>query len=135
VGRRAGRGLLCGVEGCFGRYTEALRHEVWHCGIAVTLVEPDAFVTNVLRTASTARAAIADYDGLRESVHHTLRESLQGGGDPRDVAEVILKIIRARSPRPRDGVGGGALWVPPAKTLLPGRLFDRLLRRGYGLPR
>ncbi|GAB3971566.1 oxidoreductase [Actinoallomurus acanthiterrae] len=130
-----GEGFYAASKAALARYTEALRHEVWHCGIAVSLVEPGAFVTNMLQAASTAHAAIADYDGPRESTHRTLQEGLRNGDDPRKVAAVVLKIARTRSPLPRYGAGRDALWVPPVKTLLPGRLFDRLLRRGYGLPR
>lgn len=130
-----GEAFYAASKAALARYTEALRHEVWHCGIAVSLVEPGAFVTNVLEAASTSPATIADYDGPRDSARRTLHESLRRGDDPRKVAAMILKVALTRSPLPRYGAGHDAFWVPRAKTILPGRLLDRLIRRGYGLPR
>jgi NAD(P)-dependent dehydrogenase (short-subunit alcohol dehydrogenase family) len=114
-------------------YTEALRHEVWPLGLHVSLVEPGAFRTNVIDDASRAEATISDYDQVREAAYRTLRESLRKGGDPSVVAERILEIARASSPRLRYAVGSEAHWLPFLKLLLPQRTFDRLLRRGFGL--
>lgn len=130
-----GEGFYAASKAALARYTEALRHEVWHCGIRVSLVEPGAFGTDVLRASSVSPATIEDYDGPRESAHRTLHDSLRAGDDPREAAALILKITRSRSPRPRYGAGREAFWVPRVKTLLPGRFVDRLLRRGFGLPR
>ncbi|BCJ39261.1 short-chain dehydrogenase/reductase [Actinocatenispora thailandica] len=130
-----GEGFYAASKAALARYTEALRHEVWHLGISVSLVEPAAFRTEFLREPGDAAGTIADYDGPRESARRTLHESLRRGGDPRAVAELISAVVAARKPRGRYGVGRGSFWVPRARTLLPQRLFDDLLRRGYRLPR
>lgn len=39
-------------------YTEALRHEVWHLGIHVSLVEPGSFRTNILEARATSSQEI-----------------------------------------------------------------------------
>jgi NAD(P)-dependent dehydrogenase (short-subunit alcohol dehydrogenase family) len=114
-------------------YTEALRHEVWPLGIHVSLVEPAAFKTNVIQAASINESAIRDYDAVRSAARRTLQASLGQGGDPQEAAEVILRIARSRSPRLRYGAGSEALWMPYLKVLLPQRLFDTLVRRGFGL--
>jgi hypothetical protein len=49
------------------------------------------------------------------------------------VAQLILQVARARSLRLRYGAGAEAHWVPYLKVLLPQRLFDYLLRRGFSL--
>lgn len=116
-------------------YTEALRHEVWPLGIDVSLVEPGAFATDILASASTSAGRIADYDLVREAAVRTLREGLRRGGDPYDPARVIMKVATARTPRLRYTAGPAAYWLPLLKVLLPQRLFDRLVRRGYGLRR
>lgn len=130
-----GEGFYAASKAALARYTEALRHEVWHCGIQVSLVEPGAFTTNVVQAATSANPTISDYDGPREHARHTLRKSLHNGEDPRKVAAVILKIASARSPLSQYGTGREALWIPPTKVLLPQRLFDTLLRRSFNLPR
>ncbi len=129
-----GQGYYAASKAAVARYTEALRHEVWHCGIRVTLVEPTVFATNVLAASSTAEATIGDYDGPREKARRTLHESLAEGGDPGEAADLIVEIARAHAPHPRYGVGPEAFWLPHVKSLLPGRVFDQLLRHGFDLP-
>ena len=130
-----GEGFYAASKAALARYTESLRHEVWHLGIAVSLVEPAAFTTEVLQASTPAMATISDYDGPRENARRTLHKSMRRGGDPRTAAECIVSVASARRPRGRYGIGGGSFWVPRARTLLPQRLFDNLLRRGYQLPR
>ncbi len=114
-------------------YSEALRHEVWPLGIDVSLVEPGAFATDILVSASTSAGRIADYDPVRQATVRTLQDSLRRGGDPYQVARLIGKVADARGPRLRYPVGPAAHWLPLLKVLLPQRMFDYLLRRGYGL--
>lgn len=129
-----GEALYAASKAALARSTEALRHEVWPLGISVSLVEPGAFRTDALRASSTAEPTIADYAGPREAAQRTLHRSLRHGDDPRKVASLVLKITRARSPLFRYGAGRDGRWVPHLKMLLPQRLFDYLLRRGFGLP-
>ncbi len=128
-----GEAFYAASKAALARYTDALRHEVRHRGVAVCLVEPGAFVTDVVDAAPASEATISDYDGLREKARDTLHRTLRNGDDPRKVAALIVAIAQARRPRPRYGVGREALLVPRVTTLLPQRLVDHLLRRGYGM--
>ncbi|MDA2806089.1 SDR family NAD(P)-dependent oxidoreductase [Nocardiopsis suaedae] len=130
-----GEAFYAASKAALARYTEALRHEAAHCGIAVSLVEPGAFTTGVVAASTRSTAAIADYDGPRESARHTLHEGLRRGADPRRAAAVVVRAACARSPRFRYGAGTEAVWLPALRVLMPQRLFDRLLRRSFGLPR
>jgi NAD(P)-dependent dehydrogenase (short-subunit alcohol dehydrogenase family) len=130
-----GEAFYAASKAALARYTEALRHEVWHLGVRVCLVEPGVFTTGVLTAASVSRARIADYDGPRESARRTLHDALRRGDDPGKAAELIVKVASSPAPRGRYGVGRQSGWVPLLKTLMPQRLFDTLLRRGYHLPR
>ncbi len=130
-----GEGFYAASKAALARYTEALRHEVWHLGIGVSLVEPGAFGTGVLAAATSTEATIPDYDGPRESAHRTLQRALERGEPPEKVAALIRTVATVRAPRGRYGAGREATWVPYLRTLLPQRAFDLLLRRGYGLPR
>ncbi|MGH3761429.1 SDR family oxidoreductase [Actinophytocola sp.] len=129
-----GEGFYAASKAALARYTEALRHEVWHLGIAVSLVEPGAFATGVLRAGSVTEATISDYDGPRESAHRTLRDALRRGADPRKAAAVIGKVASVSAPRARYGAGWDGVWVPYLKAVLPQRVVDLALRRGYHLP-
>lgn len=116
-------------------YTESLRNEVWALGIAVSLIEPGAFRTNVIDAASTSESSIPAYDPVRDAVLRTLRESLGKGDDPSRVGELIVDVARTQTPRFRYGAGTEARWLPFLRVLLPQRVFEYLLRRGFGLPR
>jgi NAD(P)-dependent dehydrogenase (short-subunit alcohol dehydrogenase family) len=117
-------------------YTEALRHEVRPFRIHVSLVEPGAFKTNILAGQREPRGnPIPDYEAIRRAAIGTLWRSLQSAGDPMAVARVILRAAHAPAPRLRYGVGVDARWLPLARVLLPQGWFDRLVRRGFGLPK
>lgn len=130
-----GEGFYAASKAALARYTEALRHEVAHCGVSVSLVEPGAFTTNVDQAAITSPATIADYDSAREQARRTLQHSLRHGGDPRRAAATIVGIARARSPLRWYGAGREARWIPLLTTLLPQQVVDGLLRRSFHLPK
>ncbi|GAA1847477.1 SDR family NAD(P)-dependent oxidoreductase [Actinomadura bangladeshensis] len=131
-----GEGFYAASKAALARYTESLRHEVWHLGIAVSLVEPGVFTTEVLNssTATAGTAAIADYDGPRESARATLHDALRKGDDPGKAARIIWKAATVKAPRGRYGAGPQSFAVPRLKTLAPQRLVDAALRRAYRLP-
>lgn len=129
-----GEGFYAASKAALARYTESLRHEVWHLGIKVCLVEPGVFTTEVLNASSTAAGAVTDYDGPRESARATLHGALQKGDDPGKAARVIWKAATAPTPRGRYGAGRQSFAVPRLKTLAPQRLVDTALRRAYRLP-
>ena len=128
-----GEAFYSASKSALAKYTEALRHEVWTLGIDVSLVEPGAFKTNVIDAASFAKNTIPDYDAVRFAARKTLQNSMKKGGDPHKVAKLILKIVHTRSYKLRYCAGSEARWIPYLKVLLPQRLFDNLLRRGFGL--
>ncbi len=84
--------------------------------MAVSLVEPGAFATNVLNASSESAGSIPDHD-------------------PAPVATLVLKIALARTPHLHYRVGTEARWLPAVSTLLPQRLHHALLRRAFDLPR
>lgn len=129
-----GESFYAASKAALARYTEALRHEVWHLGITVSLIEPGAFTTKVLHASTRAGHAIADYDGIREAARETLHNSLRHGDDPRKVAALVQRIANARAPKLRYGAGRDGRWVPPLKTLVPQHLFDYILRKSFHLP-
>ena len=129
-----GEGFYAASKAALARYTESLRHEVWHLGIRVSRVEPGAFTTNVLDAAASTTTTIGDYDGPRENARQTLHDALRHGADPRKVATLLWKIAHASAPRARYGVGPESRWLPYLTTLLPQRLLDTALRRSYHLP-
>lgn len=131
-----GEGIYAASKAALARYTEALRHEVWHLGIHVSLLELGAVRTNVLDAALSPGLdrRRTDYDGPREAVRRTLRDALRRGSDPEDVAELVVTLVRARRPRACYAAGRHARWLPLLSAAVPRRLTDHRLRRAYRLP-
>ncbi len=121
-------------KAALARYTEALRQELLHLGITVCLVEPGAVRTGVLEAGSASRPIFADYDGPRESAQSMLQRGLERGADPATTAALIVKVAATRAPRYRYATGVNGIALPLVKTLLPQRLFEYALRRGYHMP-
>lgn len=129
-----GEAFYAGSKGALARYGESLRQEVRTFGIQVSLIEPGVFATAVIDNAAISSAGINDYTQIREAIQRTLHRAMGTGADPDRVARLITRVAASRRPRYRYAVGGGAVWLPPARVLLPQSLLDALIRRGYHLP-
>ena len=114
-------------------YTEALAHELVPLGVRVCLIEPGFHRTNLHQTATQTHRHITAYDAYRDSLLQVIEKGIREGGDPKDVAEVVLSAAISRTPRLRYRVGGDARWVPRLKAFLPEQLFLYGFRRRLGL--
>jgi NAD(P)-dependent dehydrogenase (short-subunit alcohol dehydrogenase family) len=114
-------------------YTEALRYEVERFGIHVTLVEPGFYKTRLHESMAGEARRLDDYDALREILQGAIARSFDRGGDPQEVADLVLRVAAERSPRLRYRIGPGARWVPVLKNILPERMFAIGMRRRFDL--
>lgn len=115
--------------------SDALRIEVASAGIAVVLIEPGAFRSNIWESASNELQQRLDSD------YFTAYRRLEGGikasqrlmGDPIDVARVIASVMTSKSPKARYLVGYDARAIDIYSKLLPTEVRDRLARMTLGL--
>jgi NAD(P)-dependent dehydrogenase (short-subunit alcohol dehydrogenase family) len=114
-------------------FTEALRFEVESFNIKVCLIEPGFFRTAILQHADPSRKTIADYDGLRGRLLSAIESGIRHGGDPEEVARLIVRVAGQRNPKLRHRVGLDAKWVPVLQRVLPDRLFAVGVRRTFRL--
>lgn len=118
-------------------YSEALSIEVAPFGVKVSLIEPGFHKTGMGHGDGQGGAepsgSIRDYDKFREAVQTSIARSLEGGGDPREVAEVVCRVVEAERPRLRYRVGSDAKWLPRLRKLLPESLYLWGLRREFGI--
>jgi short-subunit dehydrogenase len=114
-------------------YSESLDHEVRQFGIRVSLIEPGFMRTNMdqhtQRTCNSIKAYCAEGDLV---VAATLK-SIANGEDPAIVASMTLKSLTARSPKSRYLAGRGAKTVSIMRRFLPAGLFDKGLRKQFGI--
>jgi NAD(P)-dependent dehydrogenase (short-subunit alcohol dehydrogenase family) len=117
-------------------FTEALSGEVRPFGLHAVLIEPGNHRTGLTaarRVAAGARGPSA-YAARFAAALGVIERDENRGPPPEAVALLIHRVLDTSSPRLRYTVG------PPVermagvvKALLPGRLFERLLMREYGI--
>lgn len=108
--------------------------------LPVILVEPGAIRTEFRRSAVAAwgdlprRAEGTPYARIIQK-YQEARDRLgeRHAMEPARCARKIAKAIARRRPPRRVVVGADSFWATKGKALLPAWLWERLLRRGYGL--
>ena len=114
-------------------YSEALRYEVEPFRIHVSLIEPGFYRTSLHENRGVGARRFADYDRLREVLTSSIARSFADGGDPAEVAELVVRVASARAPRLRYRVGSDARWVPVLKGLVPQKAFAMGMRKRFNL--
>ena len=128
------QGLYSASKHAVEAMSEALSVEVHPFGIRVVLVEPGDLHTGF--TAARLRAAQslanAAYQARFGAAMQVIEHDETHGPSPEQVARLVERIIRTRSPRLRYVVGPAyeALAVV-AKTVLPPRLWEWILGKYY----
>ena len=125
-------GYYAATKAALLAYTEQLRYEVKNFGVNVSVLEPGFFRTNIGETRGTPLHTIRDYDQMRTRAITSLKEEFQKGGDPKLVAQTILKIIRSESPRFEYLVGKSGRYRA-LKRILPQSMMESGVRRHWRL--
>jgi NAD(P)-dependent dehydrogenase (short-subunit alcohol dehydrogenase family) len=115
--------------------SDALRVEIAADGIAVVLIEPGAFRSNIWETAGNdvQRRLDSEYFAAYRRLEEGIRVSQRLMGDPIEVARLIASVMAAKSPKARYLVGYDARAIDIYAKLLPTEVRDRLARMTLGL--
>ncbi|HYB86977.1 MAG TPA: oxidoreductase [Streptosporangiaceae bacterium] len=125
--------------------SDALRMEVAQFGIEVVLIEPGPVKTpwNDVAAGSLGEAGgdpgTDPYAAYKAAVGVSFTRATSGplarlGSDAEDIAKVITRAVTAKRPRTRYLINPVAMSVVTMNRLLPGRAYDAVIRRQYGLP-
>jgi len=117
---------------------DSMRAELRPQGVSVSLLEPGPIATPIWAKARKQVASLRA--GLSGETGPLYAEKLQGfekrlssaeesGGAAEEVAEKVLKVLRANSPASRYQVGRGAKTLVSMRPLAPDALFESLARR------
>lgn len=79
-----------------------------------------------------AKNTIQDYNELRERATSALEDDFQRGGDPKIVAETVLRIVQNKTPRLEYAVGKEKRYRT-LKRILPQSMLERGIRRHWKL--
>jgi NAD(P)-dependent dehydrogenase (short-subunit alcohol dehydrogenase family) len=117
IGAQIGRvmdGAYCGSKAALEMVFEAMRYEVGRFGIEVSMVCPGAFKTGIgekLAMPTTSLDKQSPYRSLLGFRWQKVREAVAIGGDPQDVAQLIMQIADDPSPKYRYVVGEKAVQI------------------------
>ncbi|MGH2924561.1 MAG: SDR family NAD(P)-dependent oxidoreductase [Solirubrobacterales bacterium] len=124
--------------------SDSLRRELAPLGVDVCVIEPGSVATGIWeRGRGQAAEAGARISSEAEAVYgaemaaalEAANRTGERGIDPDEVAAVAEAALTARRPRARYVVGSDARTMIWGQTLLPARVYDRLMRRAMGLGR
>ncbi len=126
------RGFYSASKAALDRYGEALATEVDQFGISVVSVQPGEFNTNIasarLRPGSIGEAYSKSYQKAMD----LLAASMGSSRDPDQLARVVAGIIASPAPAAVYHVAEGKQKLSVLlKKILPGRLFQRMVRKHY----
>jgi NAD(P)-dependent dehydrogenase (short-subunit alcohol dehydrogenase family) len=116
-------------------YAESLAYEVAPFNIHVTLVEPGNFKTEFTQSRRLVKALPDDpYKAARDKAIAVMEKDEINGADPMDVAKVVQRILKHKSPPRRASVGKldermGIM----SKRLLPFRIFEKAAKSSLGV--
>ena len=115
-------------------YSESLDHEVRNFDVRVSLIEPGTVKGNFDKSALEPDTTMATYDGGRAWVQDFYKKALLTAVTPEEVADAVLLAATPPRHQLRYPVGKVAKQVSLLRRLLPGQVFDRILRQQFGLP-
>jgi short-subunit dehydrogenase len=118
------------VEG----YSESLDHETRAFGVRVTLIEPAFTKSSFDQAALRPDAMLKEYDEARAGVDRLVQHAMTIGDPPEVVAETVVRAATVARPKRRYAAGKAARQISVLRRFVPARLFDKSLRKQFGLP-
>jgi short-subunit dehydrogenase len=118
------------VEG----YSESLDHETRAFGVRVTLIEPAFTKSSFDQAALKPDTMLKEYDEARAGVDKLVQHAMTIGDSPEVVADTVVAAATAPRPKRRYPAGKAAKQVSFARRFVPAEMFDKSLRKQFGLP-
>lgn len=125
-------GLYASSKHALEGLSESLDHEVRAFGVRVVLVEPSFSRTNLDINATRTQAVIEDYAAACAQSVNAVRQQINDGPPPEEVAGKIVSIIRGTY-RLRQPADGRARLLSLLRRFAPFGQVDKSLRRAFGI--
>ena len=114
-------------------YSESLDHEVREFGVRIAVIEPAATKTSFESSTTQADKPLGTYDASRAKYLVAFERAMAIAETAESVAETIVLAALDKTPRLRYPSGKGGRQVAFARRFLPRFLFDRIVRKQFGL--
>ena len=128
-----GQGYYAATKHALEGYSETLHAELGHLPISISLVEPGFFRTPFDKAMLRDDRPVDDYNSLRDSLKERIGNEFAEGGDPEEVARVVLDLAQHSDPPFRTRVGKDANKIAGLKKWLPQKWFLQGVQRQFGL--
>ena len=127
-------GYLSASKAAVTTYSDALRLELKHLGVDVSVVEPGFTATHPGERFAQMRVArsIDDHTDQEQRATTVMQHGQSLGTDPRTVAETVLRIIRSNAPARYYPVGREK-WLLRVTRILPPAAVESLISRRFQL--
>ncbi|GJH41715.1 short-chain dehydrogenase/reductase [Capnocytophaga sp. HP1101] len=129
------RGAYSASKGALLLMTEALRMEVKQFGIEVCSISPGDYATDI--ASRRYHAPVNDdspYAKVYQKQLQLMNQHVDSGGDPKEMAEKILKVIETKHPKVHYKQGSFLQkFSIVLKRLLPSKRYEKMLMKHYQL--
>lgn len=113
------------VEG----YSEALDHELRTRGIRVSVIEPAFTKTQFEANNVEPDAKLPEYELIRAKLAKVVNQAMEAGDSPEVVAEVVVKVAQATTPKRSYTAGKAAGQLRFLRRFAPTSVLDKVLRK------
>lgn len=113
--------------------SESLRLELLPFGIHVVLLEPGSYKTEIWSKGMASFVANPDspYYDLAQNVLREVKQTAEQAGDPREVVDLLRRVVNEKSPDLRYPVGKGVKAFLMLKSALPWKWLERAAVKRY----
>lgn len=129
------RGVYSASKGALELITETFRMELKAFNVHMCNLAPGDFATNI--AAGRYHAPVLEdspYKATYGETLNTMDAHVDSGGNPKEVAEVIHKIINTKNPKIHYKVGAFMQkFSVVLKRILPDKVYEKLLMKHYDL--
>ncbi|UOQ48545.1 SDR family oxidoreductase [Gracilibacillus caseinilyticus] len=109
-------------------FSESLRLELLQRNIYVSIIEPSSYQTAIWqKSLQTIDQERMQADPLKYSVFNYAKQSANTDQNPKEIADLIIKICNRSKPKLRYPIGKGAAAMFFAKRLLPWQLLEKII--------
>lgn len=127
-------GAYSGAKGALERWGESLAHEIAPFGLGVSIIVTGTFKTDILELTTTWEDTSGPYAPMHRGLRRTGDRIMKIAGDPSAFAPAVERALDDTAPIRRRGVGLDAKALLIGGRLLPGRLLQRAVQAGVGIP-
>ncbi|MDQ0300211.1 NAD(P)-dependent dehydrogenase (short-subunit alcohol dehydrogenase family) [Salibacterium salarium] len=109
-------------------FSESLRYEMLPFHVYVSLIEPSSYKTDIWEKALTdIKLASVDYKTMVENLVGEARQSVEGAGDPYEIATLLRVILQAKRPKLRYPLGKTAKYAYRWRHFLPKQWLENMI--------